>query len=284
MAALLILLSNCANLAEGVFIKKYNSRHQKGGFLFTALISLFAMVFFLITDTGGLQFPPELFLYGIISGILYCSASFLTYVALGCGSFALSMLILSYSLVFSIGYGLIFLKETATVFTWLGLGIMLISLYLTRADKKEGSIRITPKWLICIGLSVIGSGMFAVVSRMQQIRFQDANTNEFMILSLGLSAAILLLLGILKDGKDLKYILKYGSGYAISAGLLNGACNLLGLIVNTMIPLSIAAPSKAGTKIILSFLMSRLIFKEKFLPRQVIGVMLGAAALVLLNL
>ena len=29
---------------------------------------------------------------------------------------------------------------------------------------------------------------------------------------------------------------------------------------------------------------SRLIFKEKFLPRQVIGVMLGAAALVLLNL
>lgn len=284
MAILLILLSNCANLAEGIFIKKYNSRHDKGGFLFTALISLFAMVFFLITDTGGLHFPPELFLYGIAAGILYCSASFLTYVALGCGSFALSTLILSYSLVFSIGYGLIFLKESADVFTYLGLGIILISLYLTRADKKEGSISITPKWLVSIGLSMVGNGMFAVVSRMQQIRFEDANTNEFMIVTLGLSAAILFLLGLIKDGKHLKYTLKNGSLYAISAGLLNGACNLLGLIVNTMIPLSIAASSKAGTKIILSFILSRLIFKEKFLPRQVVGVLLGALALVFLNL
>lgn len=284
MSLLLILVSVATNLAEGVFIKKYNSKHSEGGFLFTALISVFAMLFFVFTDTDGFHAPGEMYLYSVIAGILYSSASFLTYVALGCGSFAMSMLILSYSIVFSIGYGIFFLGEPVTAFTCIGLAIILVSLYLVRADKDKEKSTFSLKWLVCILYSVVGAGMFGVIQRMQQIRFEDACTKEFMVVALALSAAMLLVIGLVKDGKNLPKILKNGGIYAALAGTANGTANMLSMVVNMLIPISIASPTRAGVKIVLSFLLSRIVFHEKFLKRQVIGVLLGALGLVFLNL
>ena len=287
MPALLILVTTIFGLAEGVFIKRYNIRHDKGGFLFTAMIGFFSMLVFLFSDRDGFVIPSGMWIYAIIAGSLYCSASFLTYVALGCGSFAMSMLILSYALVFSIGYGLFFLGETATIFTYVGLALIMVSLYLTKSQKKEKDAeaqKVSLKWVICIGLSVVGSGMYSVVCRMQQIAFNNSCTNEFMVIALGFSTSVLVIIGLIKDGKDLGYVLKYGAFWTALAGCANGINNLCSLFLNTMMPISISSPVKAGVRIVVSFLISMFLFKEKFEKRQIVGVALGAAALVLLNL
>ncbi len=284
MVWILIIISVCTSLTEGLVIKKYNMHHAKGGFILTALISLFSMMFFLLTDGNGFSAPMEMYPYAIVSAILYSAASFLTFVALGCGSFAMSMLILSYSLVFSIGYGLFFLKEETTIYTYIGLLIILVSLYLVREKNDDAEKVFSMKWLICISLSAIGSGMFGVISRMQQFHFENKCNNEFMVVSLALSVIILFVLGVIKDRKDIKTILKNGSLYAICAGVSNGATNMLSMVINSLIAVSLAAPMSAGVKIILSFLLSKYFFKENFLKRQVIGVGLGAVALVFLNL
>ncbi|MBQ9785553.1 MAG: hypothetical protein IJW29_08625 [Clostridia bacterium] len=284
MAALFIVLAGCTGLAEGVLIKRYNAKHEKGGFIFTALVSLFSMLFFVLADKNGFFFPRGIFPYGLIGGVLYCSASFLTYVALGCGSFAVSMLILSYAGVFSIVYGIAFLKESISVFTCIGFVLIFVSLFLTRAVAREGEKRFSLKWLICILLSVFGSGMLGVLMRVQQRAFDGVCDNEFMIITLGFSAAVLLLFGIIKNGRDLWYILRHGGLYAAAAGVSNGATNAMGLVINTLMAISISSPIRAGVKIILSFILSKLVFKEHFVPRQIVGVVLGGVALVFLNL
>ena len=43
---LLILIRSGVGLFEGIFIKRYNTKHGKGGFLFTAIVALFSMAFF----------------------------------------------------------------------------------------------------------------------------------------------------------------------------------------------------------------------------------------------
>ena len=58
MAVLLIIIKTLVHMVEGTLIKKYNSKHSEGGFIFTAIVSLFSMVFFIITDKNGLCFPP----------------------------------------------------------------------------------------------------------------------------------------------------------------------------------------------------------------------------------
>lgn len=288
IALILAVVSTGIHQFEGVAIKKYNSKHNKGGFIFTALISLFAMLFFFITDRGGLNFPPEMIPYGIAAGALYCMASILTYFAFGCGSFVLTNLFLSYSLVFSVGYGFFWLKESAGVLTYIGLAIMPISIFMVRGQRRDGdteeSVKPSLKWVVCVALSVIGSGMFGVMQKLQQVRFEKSCDNEFMIVSLGFSAATLLAVGIIMNGKDLFYILRYGGLYASLAGVSNGATNLLNMAVNAMIPITVAAPTRSGVKIVISFLIARFVFKEKLAKRQIVGVVLGAAALILLNL
>ena len=282
MAYLLIVINVIAGLCEGVFIKKYNSKHPHGGFVFTAVISLFATVYFLVSDKGGFVVIPELLPYAIVSGLLYCFASILTYFALSIGSFAMSMLVLSYSIVFSIGYGVFFLNEPVTVCSVVGFLLLAVSLFLTRRESVGGGISF--KWLIYITLSVIGSGMYSVVTRMQQIRFGGAYDNECLAIGLGLSAIILLVAGIFTDGKYMGEIMKYGIPYAMGAGIVNGFRNMLSLVVCLYLPISLSSAMGSGLKIIVSFVVSYVLFKETFLKRQIVGVVVGAAALVLLNI
>jgi drug/metabolite transporter (DMT)-like permease len=295
LAILLATLGNGIHQIEGIMIKKYNSKHSKGGFIFTAILSLFAMLFFLIldlvTDRTGLCFPPEMIPYGLASGAFYCMASFLTYVAYRHGSFVLTNLFLSYSLLFSVGYGLIFLHDSLSWVAYVGLGLMMVSIFLARNSKKadaDDSKKKAPKttflWVVCVILSVVGAGMFGVIQKLQQVQFDGACDREYMVVTLGFSALIMLVIGLIKDGKDLPYILRHGSLPAAIAGMSNGGANLVNLITNAMLPISIISPTRSGIKIIVSFLIARLIFKEKLKARQIVGVILGAAALILLNL
>lgn len=285
MAALLILVSTVTHLAESLFIKHYNTKHSKGGFLFTAFVSFFSMLFFLLTDRGGFQVPRELWIYAIAAGVLYCSASFLTYVALQIGSYAMSMLILSYSIVLSIGYGIIFLKEQVTLFTCIGLALMLVSIYLVRASKKEtDKKKASFKWVICIGIAAMGSGLFGVVQRMQQLRFDNVCTNEFMVIALSFSGCVLFLIGLKQNHKDLQYVLKNGLLWTAGAGISNGLTNAMVVFLYTLMPISLSSPIRVGVKILLSFVLSLLVFKERFEKRQIVGVLFGTAALIFLNI
>ena len=290
MHYLLILLASCTSLAEGVIIKKYNGKYTSGSFVFTAMISFFSMAFFLlsdlITDPSGLSFPAELLPYALFAGVWYCAATILTYIALQIGSFVISLLVISYSIVFSTAYGILFLHEPTTLFTWIGFALIAVSLFLLRkksdgdGEKKKFSFL----WLICIGISTVGNGAFSILSRMQQIRFDNAVTNEFMVIALALSALVLGIFAVIREKKQALTSFALCLPYAIGAGVSNGMTNMMAMFVNTLIPISIAAPMRSAVKNVLSMGVSVGVFKEKFLPRQVIGVALGAIAVVLLNL
>lgn len=286
MAVLLIIIKTLVHMVEGTLIKKYNSKHSEGGFIFTAIVSLFSMVFFIITDKNGLCFPPQIWIYAVLAGICYFSASIFTYIALGSGSFALTMLMLSYSLIFTIVYGIAFLKESASVFTYIGILLMLVSIYFVKADGHQKGVKknITPLWVVAMIISLCGNGFLGILSRMQQIRFNDEYTNEFMIICLAISSVVLFVFGLYKDWGKIIYILRYGGVYAAISGMSNGASNLLGLIVNTMMPISIVSPLSAGIKNLISFLFSVFIFREKLGKRQIFGVIMGTIALILFKL
>ena len=282
MPLLCIFLSRLIHQAEGVLIKKYNQKYDAGAFLFTSIVSLFSMVFCLVTDQNGLEFTGKLLLYGMLGGVGYSAASYLTYVALGCGSFVLSRLILSYGLLITILHGL-FLGETVTVFGWIGIALVICSLYFVKGKEKGDYVKVTKKWVISISLSVLFAGLYGIMQRQQQVEFSGRYDNEFMVISLAVSAVSLFVLGLAKEGKDLRMLKNCGL-YALGAGISNGATNLLSLYVYTIAPMSFVAPMNAGVSMLISFLISMIIFQEKFSKSQYFGVILGVLALLLVNI
>lgn len=286
MAVLLIILKAMVHMVEGTLIKKYNSKYSEGGFLFTGIVSLFSMLFFVISDTNGINFTGGIVPYGILGGICYSSASIFTYIALGCGSFALTMLILSYSLMFSIVYGIVFLNDPVSAFTYIGIILMLISIYLIKSENSTESAKkaITPLWCAAIIISLFASGFLGILMKMQQVKFNDMYSNEFMIITLAFSAVSLIEIGLIKDRGNILYIMKNGGVYAALSGISNGVTNWLGLIVNMMMPISIVSPVSAGITNLITFLISLFIFKEKFNKKQIIGVIIATLALILFKI
>lgn len=72
--------------------------------------------------------------------------------------------------------------------------------------------------------------------------------------------------------------------YALIAGMANALTNTLSLLLYTMMPISVSSPTRSIVGTAVNFTFSYFILKEKFLPRQIIGVFLGASAVVMLNL
>ena len=286
MAFLLVLAAAAVNQFESILIKKYNERYDKGGMIFTSVVSLFSMLFFviadLVADENKFTFTPEIVLCGAVAGVAFCAASVLTFVALGCGSFVLTRLVLSYGVLIAVFHGL-FLGERLSAFGIAGVALVLVSLFLVKG-KDEGTVKTTKKWVITIGLSVLLAGAFGILQRQQQRRFDHFYDNEFMMIALGVSAVILFIGGLIKDGRDVGYILVKGGPYACGAGLSNGATNFLTLFAYSLAPMSIVAPLNSGAGIVVSFIVAKLLFREKFSALQYVGVVLGGVALILFNL
>ena len=241
------------------------------------------MIFFILTDKGGLEFTSKIAVYAVVAGLFYCLASFTTYIALECGSYVVTRLIISYGILVTIIQGFM-LGEAVTVNKCIGIIIILVSLFFVKENNDTGETKISKKWIISISITVVSVGIYGILQRHQQIIFENNYTNEFMIISLGVSGVFLLIGAIVKEGKDLVYVLRHGGLYAVGAGLSNGATNLLTLWVYVLVPLSYSAPVKTGLSIIYSFIVSKVLFKEKFSGKQLFGVFLGMIALVILNI
>ena len=286
MGTLLLMFYALLEQAEGIIVKHYGKKHVSGGMFFNAIICLFALVFFVVTDKGGLCFTNEMLVFGLISCSMYALGFYSMYIALQLGSFVATKMIASFSGVISIIYGIFFLKEQAGFFKYLGIILVFLSVILMQYKKTESAEKkkMSFKWLMWTLATVISNGLIAVLSRMQQLHFNQAYDNEFMILSFGGAFIALCIIGLIYERDKLLYTLRYGGLWGTLAGLVNGGKNLVVLLLYLYIPISVATPLRTGLSLIMSFLLSVFIYREKFTVRQILSVVVGITAIVLFKL
>lgn len=282
---LLIIVFTFLNLGESVFVRTYAKKHGSGGMLMNALVALFATLFFFVTDTDGFHAPAEMIPIAILNAFLFGAGFYCTFAAYKCGPYGLTRLIGNFSLLFSIFYGIFFLNEKPRITTYIGIVMIFAAMVLINYKKKgEDEKGISFKWFILVMISLFANGFIAILTRMQQIRFNDTCSKEFQIISIGGSFLLLTVIGLILDRDKLSYFLKHGALYGISAGICNGAKNFLTLVIYMLLPLSVVSPMKTGLGMIATFVLALCVYKEKYSKKQIIGVILGTTAVLLLVL
>ena len=118
----------------------------------------------------------------------------------------------------------------------------------------------------------------------QQYRFGGVQNGNFMVAALFISLVALVVLAVIFERKTFLPVLRQGSLYAAAEGLCNGATNLLVMVIIGMVASSVFFPVLSCGQMILIFVISAVFYKERFIPRQIAGLVCGLAALVLLNL
>ena len=279
----LLLVSDIAGItAQNIFSKQYDLKCKKQNvFIFTAVLSFFAMLFFVISSGGKLNFNAEFLLYSIGFGIAYGAATAGQVYAIKTGSLSISMLIMSYSLIIPTMYGIAFLKEPVRMSTYIGIALLMISLFMVNMKKEDAKFSLV--WIMWLIISFVGNGMCSTVQKMQQLHFDGAYKSEFMIAALAVVIVISLVIGFLQPGnKKEEFVgcLKY----APISGIANGIVNLLTMVLTAVIPNAVLFPSLSAGGIVLTFIISLAIYKEKLTKMQIIGYFVGTASVIILSL
>ena len=289
MTYLLLTLTVLTLTAQNVFKKKYNQKGKDFTFLFTCVVAFFAMLLFVCINLiqGDYHYSAILLIPSAGFAISYAAATFFTVQAIRCGSLAKTCLIASLSLLIPCLYGILLLSEPISPTLIAGMALLIVSLILINYEKGEAEKKTPAKWYLYVFLAFLGNGLCSTVQKAKQFHLGDEGNNLFMIVALGMVAAIMLILSRCSKNEKITQTedLRHVAFWAMLCGLANGLTNLLVILLNSRhIPASVLFPVISSGSLVLSFLYSILIIREKFTTRQYLGFLAGAISVVLLNL
>ena len=267
---------------QNVVKKQYNGKTSgQGVYIFNGMSAVAALVFFAVTSDVR-EFPAGLLPYAATFAASYAVALAAITIAISCGSLSVTSLIFSFSLLIPTVYGILFLKEPIGAGFLLGLVLLIASLFLV--NKKSGHTKISWKWCISVFLAFVGNGMCSVIQKKQQMKFEGNYKGEFMIEALVMVAILLGIFAVVYERKNGKTYIKKGWVLAILCGIMNGIVNLFVMILTARMPVSLMFPLISAGGIVVTYLVSRTIYKENLTKPQFIGFLLGIGAIIFLNL
>lgn len=267
---------------QGVLKKPYTDKtNGKGVYFFTAATAFFALVFFVIS-ADGFEFKTGVLPYAAAFAIFYCLSTVFTVLAVPIGPLSLTTLMISYSLLLPTFYGILFLDDKVTTGLVVGIVLLLISIFLSNG-KIEGT-GISVKWLIYAAIASVSNGMCSVMQKMEQVAFDGAFKNEFMIMALTIVTVVMILMIFLKERKEIKFYVKSGWLICTACGVMNGMVNLLTMVVMGKMPLSVFYPVLSAGGLLATYLLSKFMYKEKLTKLQFAGLTVGMVSAVFLNI
>lgn len=283
MNALLLLIIIIGVSIQQIAKKAYN-KVATGAFSFSAASALIAVTTFIVTAGGKLNFNTGVLKYSVPFAIAYSLAAVCSFLAIKTGSLSLTSLIIQYSLVIPAFYGLIALGEARNLSMVIGIILLLISLALINIGGKKDETKITFKWALFAFLSFVGNGSCSVIQKVQQLESGGLYKSELMIIAYLITVVTLMCCAFGTEKKATIPNLKKGFVWYFICGLANGVVNFLVLVMSTRMAASLMFPVISAGGIVATVLVAITIYKEKLTFNQKIALILGLAAIIILNI
>lgn len=285
--ALLVVVSFTLAI-QSIVSNKYSKKVSNANILvFPAIISITVFLFYLIYNRFHIELHLDTFYYSLAYGILYTIIFLFQVKAFENGSLSLTSLIISYSLIIPTLFGIIFQKEKGSVFFYIGLVLLLVSLFMSnykKEEKKEENKKKTFKWIIFVSITALANGAVSIIQTSHQKRFEGLYKGEFMMYAMVISLIICLIFALVKDRKKIKNTIKSGWYLATICGICNALVNLFVMILVGKLPVSLIFPIVQAGNLVVVYLVSFFILKEKFTKIQIAGLLIGIVSIVFLNL
>lgn len=277
----LLLCIPIVSCFQSISQKQYNLKAKHpNAIMFSAITSLIALLFFLVTSGFELTFDRRLVPYALGFTAGYSIAWVGTVLAVRYGLMAISSLIVSCSLIFPTIYG-VMIGEKVTFILCTGIALLFLAMILVnlKFTQKE---KFSFKWLFWVLLAFGGNGLCSIMQNLQKRTLGDEYKHEFMIIALSASFLILMTIS-LAMAKDARAELKNCVPFASLNGIANALVNFLMLTIIGNIPNTILYPTSSALSMIFTFLLAYFLYKERFSKYQYLGYIIGVVSIILLN-
>lgn len=274
---------------QTVFFKCADSYFKKGTvvfFIFNFISSSSAFIFFILSK-GFHQPKTSTVLLAAAYGAVYTSTVFSYIKALGTGPLSLTSLIFTSSLVLPVSASWLFWHETLAPVQAAGLIMVFITFIILSGVNRKGVTNINLKWCVNSILAFIGNGSLLIIVKAHQTITPGQDTDIFLIIAFGTTAVLsipyimvrLPKKHIIAEIKQLSFLLP-----SFGAGIATGLGSKLSIFLSGRMPGTILFPLLNGGIVILSIFAASMIFKERFRQREIIGIINGIIAILLLGL
>lgn len=291
MVITLYLLTVFASVAQSAAAKLYGRRSQNAT-AFNLIKALTALVPFALMAIGGdLRHLPTLF-WGLAYGVCQAASMYAGYRALCLGPMAPTSMLVSFSVVLPLLWGLTVGKEALTVLRAVGLVFLLLAMLLINADKLKARRQAERPpvaggryglWILFVFVTFLCNGTASILQKQHQTCFPSAYTREFMLYAMLACAVIFLALSLGRHPiRSLKTARE--KWFGVLAGLAMGLTNFLTLTLSGLENASVLFPMISAGTLLGALLCGRFLFKEGLKCNHYAALTLGIAAVVLLKL
>ena len=265
-----IVLQNCIfnnvckkDLQTGAHVYRFN----------TLSYAICILLFCIIAISRG--FSLFTIFLGVLFGVVTALSNYYKMQSLSCGPMHITLLITTSSMIIPTMSG-VFFGESFSVYKLILVFVLIFFIYLSL--EKKNSTEINKKWLIFCALAFVLQGSIGVLQKIHQSSEHKDEIGGFLFVAF-ICSIVYSHFRAKKGFKALNFNRKLFV-FAPICGLCTFLMNFLNLRLSGLLPSQIFFPVVNGSAIILSSVMSVIIFKEKLTKRQIMGLCGGILSLI----
>lgn len=220
-------------------------------------------------------------LYALLYGLFLVGAQWCYTVALRGGNTAVCATVYSLGFILPTLSGMVFWKETVTL--WKILGIVAVFPALILSGKKQNRKSTEGHgYMLPLIIAMLCSGGLGILQKVQQSSPFPQQRTAFVCIAFAAAAMFSLLCGIGKKSPK-KATLTFGIA-AVGVGACFALCNLLNTFLAGRMDSAVFFPCLNVGTILLSTVLTFLVFREKLSARHVAVLTIGIFSILLINL
>ncbi len=278
MWLLTIIMASISTVGQSSFTKVASSKTKSSDPMYFNTLKVFsAFVLFLMISFYKFEFhiPTALFAAGY--GLVLFFSSIFGYMALMNGSMALTSLLVSYSVIMPVLFGIIFLNEAVNHEQFYGIIMLLISMSLIKSKQENTQTR--KCWFMYIAITFFCNGICSIIQKFHQMIYPTQYCGEFMIFSLFVTFVLFFAMSVYRKEEKTASI----RWYAIIAGVLMGLGNYLTLLLSSKVNATVLFPAISIFTMICNVVVSKIYFKDTLGKIQLFGIVIGIISILLIK-
>ncbi|MBQ3177943.1 MAG: hypothetical protein IJB52_09000 [Clostridia bacterium] len=286
MTAILLYLCIIAAASTHTSLNKLFMRQSSQAAVFNVLRALTAFIMFCVISIPGGTFHVPTLLFGMCYGGFVSVSLYMGYRALSVGPMALTSMMISFSVIFPVLWGILIQKESVTLLHMTAFLLLFAALFLVNADKLRQNQKPGMqyrKWFLFTSVTCLCNGVCSILQKEHQTAFPSLYSREFMASAMGI-CALLFAFATFRSVSLQDFRHTTGKRYAILAGITNSTANFLTLVLAGMENASVLFPMISAGTIFAALLWGVFAFQEKPKANQYAALLAGAASIVLLKL
>lgn len=289
MNVMLLSISILFAVVNNLLLHGINNKWFRGmgdTLFFNALVSVVWLVI-LLAMNAGMKISAQSWLWGIGYGSIMSAFLLCKMQAMATGPVSVTSFIGCSSLLISTAFGVMYFHEKVSIIQITGVIFLIFALFLTvfKPSKNQAEQEKSEKsWFLWCFLFFICSGITGIVFKLHQSSQARDEVNRMMLAAAITSIVLFLVLSLIvqrKKDKTLPRIPAPAYIFVIACGIVSCGYNRLNISLSGLIPSIVFFPVFNGSVIFLASLFAAILFREKITKRQMTGIIIGIAALLM---